>query len=56
MDSDQVAEEGLAAARRGASVAVIGTPATRLASLVFQIGPRRSVGRFLSNKRKQMAD
>jgi short-subunit dehydrogenase len=55
MESDRVVEEGLAAAQRGAPVSVVGTPALRMVSTLFQVGPRAVVGRFLSSKRRGMA-
>jgi short-subunit dehydrogenase len=55
MESDRVVEKGLADARRGAPVSVVSTPALRMVSTLFQVGPRNFVGRFLSKKRRGMA-
>jgi short-subunit dehydrogenase len=55
MESEAVVEKGLADARRGSPVSVVSTPALRVVSTLFQVGPRNFVGRFLSKKRRGMA-
>jgi len=54
MESDDVARQGFEAARRGSAVTVVGTAPQRLISAVFRLGPRRTIGRLLSNKRRKM--
>jgi short-subunit dehydrogenase len=55
MESDAVAEAGFEAARRGVTVAIVGTPALRAISALFQVAPRRIVGQMFSKRRKRMA-
>jgi short-subunit dehydrogenase len=54
MESDAVAKAGYEAALRGTPVALVGTPAQRVLTAMFSMAPRKTVGRFLSTKRKQM--
>jgi short-subunit dehydrogenase len=54
MESDAVAEAGFEAARRGATIAILGTPALRTIYALVRLAPRRVVGSMLSNKRKSM--
>ena len=54
MESDAVAEIGLRAAQRGASVAVAATPAVHALYALFSVGPRHLVGAVLSRKRKRL--
>ena len=56
MESDDVARIGFEASRRGAAVSMVGTVPQRLISAAFQLGPRRTIGRLLSNKRRKMVD
>jgi short-subunit dehydrogenase len=54
MESDAVAQVGFDDATKGTPLAIATRPAQRLLTTMFQLAPRRYVGRFLSNKRRSM--